>query len=348
MTLGATEASPPDGGLPAEHIAETVEAKQIEGRSLGQIAWARLRKDKIALISAIIIVLIILIAICAPLIVKISGFPPDQPNFKDSHGNDLLDSSLGGIPAGGLFGSGMSTEHWLGVEPQNGRDVFARLVYGARSSLLVALGGTVVAVVLGTVIGMVAGYFRGWVDALISRLMDILLSFPTLLFILALTPVIADRAQDTFGIPDNNTLRMGVLIFVLGFFGWAYLARIVRGQTLSIREREFIDAARSLGAGPGYVIFKQILPNLIPTLLVYSTLIIPTYITAEAALSFLGVGVKEPTSSWGRMISDASNWYEGNPLYLFFPGAMLFITVLAFNLLGDSVRDALDPRAGRS
>ncbi len=348
MTLGATEASPPDGGLPAEHIAETVEAKEIEGRSLGQIAWARLKKDKIALISAVIILFIILLAIFAPLIVKISGFPPDQPNFKDSNGKDLLDSFNGGIPAGGLWGSGMSSEHWLGVEPQNGRDVFARIVYGTRTSLLVALGGTIVAVVLGTVVGMVAGYFRGWVDALIGRVMDILLSFPSLLFILALTPVIADRAQATFGIPDNNTLRMGVLIFVLGFFGWAYLARIVRGQTLSIREREFIDAARSLGAGPGYVIFKQILPNLIPTLLVYSTLIIPTYITAEAALSFLGVGVKEPTASWGKMISDASAFYEVNPLYLAFPGAMLFITVLAFNLLGDSVRDALDPRAGRS
>ncbi|TWD73311.1 peptide/nickel transport system permease protein [Kribbella amoyensis] len=348
MTLGAVETTPPDGELPSDHIADTAEAKQIEGRSLGQIAWARLKKDKIAMISAIVILLIIAMAIFAPLIVKISGFPPDQPNFKDSNGKDLLDTFNGGIPAGGLWGSGMSSEHWLGIEPQNGRDVFARLVYGARASLLVALGGTIVAVVLGTIVGMIAGYFRGWVDGVLGRVMDILLSFPTLLFILALTPVIADRAQATFGIPDNNGLRMGVLIFVLGFFGWAYLARIVRGQTLSIREREFVEAARSLGAGPGYVIFRQILPNLIPTLLVYSTLIIPTYITAEAALSFLGVGVKEPTSSWGRMISDASNWYEGNPLYLFFPGAMLFITVLAFNLLGDSVRDALDPRAGRS
>jgi peptide/nickel transport system permease protein len=293
-------------------------------------------------------VVIIAVALLAPLIVKISGFPPDQPNFKGSDGKDLLDSFNGGNPAGGLWGSGMSSEHWLGVEPQNGRDVFARLVYGTRASLLVALGGTVVAVVLGTVVGMVAGYFRGWVDTLISRLMDIMLSFPALLFIMALTPVIADRAKAVFGIEDTNGLRMGVLIFVLGFFGWAYLARIVRGQTLSIREREFVEAARSLGAGPAYVIFRQILPNLLPTLLVYATLIIPTNITAEAALSFLGVGVKEPTSSWGRMIADASAWYEVDPLYLFFPGLALFVTVLAFNLLGDSVRDALDPRAGRS
>jgi peptide/nickel transport system permease protein len=347
MTLGAAEPQATGAALPADAIADTAEAKQIEGRSLGQIAWARLKKDRIALASATVILLIIFVAFFAPLIVKISGYPPDQPNFKGPDGQDLLDTFNGGIPAGGLWGSGMSTEHWLGIEPQNGRDIFARLVYGARASLLVALGGTIVAVILGTVIGMVSGYFKGWVDALLSRLMDLMLSFPVLLFILALTPVVADRAQDLFGIPDDNKLRMGVLVFVLGFFGWAYLARIVRGQTLSIREREFVEAARSLGAGPSYVIFRQILPNLIPTLLVYTTLLIPANITAEAALSFLGVGVKEPTSSWGRMISDASAWYEVDPLYLFFPGTALFITVLAFNLLGDSVRDALDPRAGR-
>ena len=348
MTLGISETQSPEDGLPADHITETAEARLIEGRSLGQIAWARLKKDKIAIISAVIILLIIAVALFAPLIVKLNGFPPDQFNKTNADGQPLLNTRDGGIPIGGLWGSGMSTEHWLGVEPQNGRDVFSRLVYGTRVSLLVALGGTVIAVVLGVVIGMVSGYFGGWVDTVLSRLMDIMLSFPALLFIMAMTPVIADRAKAMFGIDDTNGLRMGVLIFVLGFFGWAYLARIVRGQTLSIREREFIEAARSLGAGPLYVIFRQILPNLLPTLLVYSTLIIPTNITAEAALSFLGVGVKEPTSSWGRMISDASGWYEVDPLYLFFPGLALFITVLAFNLLGDSVRDALDPRAGRS
>ena len=348
MTVGATDTQlSDDASLPVDALAETSEAKQIEGRSLGQIAWARLKKDKLALISAILIILIILIAIFAPLIVKINGFPPDQFNKTDADGNPLLNTRDGGIPIGGL-GAGISGEHWLGVEPQNGRDIFSRLVYGTRVSLLVALGGTVLSVMIGTVIGMVAGYFRGWIDTLLSRLMDIMLSFPALLFIMALTPVIADRGQAMFGIPDDNRLRMGVLMFVLGFFGWAYLARIVRGQTLSLREREFVEAARSLGAGPRYVIFKQILPNLIPTLLVYTTLLLPTNITAEAALSFLGVGIKEPTASWGRMISDASPWIESNPLYLFFPGMALFVTVLAFNLLGDSVRDALDPRAGRS
>lgn len=346
MTIGAADA-PTSGELPVDHLAATSEAKQIAGRSLSQIAWARLKKDRVAMISVIVIALIILMAVFAPLIVKLSGYPPNQQNFKDAGGGDLLDSFNGGIPAHGIWNSGVTTDHWLGVEPGNGRDVFARLVYGARASLLVALGGTIMAVVLGTVVGMISGYFKGWVDGLLGRIMDIMLSFPSLLFILALTPVIADRAKATFGIEDSNALRMGVVIFVLGFFGWAYLARIVRGQTLSLREREFVEAARSLGAGPGYIIFKQILPNLLPTLLVYTTLIIPTNITAEAVLSFLGVGVKEPTSSWGRMISDASGWYESDPLYLFFPGAALFITVLAFNLMGDSVRDALDPRAGR-
>ncbi len=347
MTIGAADTQISGDELPVDHLADTPEAKQIEGRSLGQIAWARLKKDKVAVVSAIVILIIIGVALFAPLIVKINGFPPDQFNKVDSDGNPLLNTRDGGIPIGGL-GAGISSEHWLGVEPQNGRDVFSRLIYGTRVSLLVALGGTVLAVVIGTVIGMASGYFRGWIDTVLSRLMDIMLSFPTLLFIMALTPVIADRGQDLLGIPDDNKLRMGVLMFVLGFFGWAYLARIVRGQTLSLREREFVEAARSLGAGPNYVIFRQILPNMIPTLLVFTTLLLPTYITAEAALSFLGVGIKEPTSSWGRMISDASNWIESNPLYLFFPGMALFITVLAFNLLGDSVRDALDPRAGRS
>ncbi|MET9270926.1 ABC transporter permease [Kribbella sp. NPDC003557] len=348
MTLGVSETQSPDEGLPADALVETAEAKEIEGRSLGQIAWARLRRDKVAIISAVVILLIVAVAIFAPLIVKLNGFPPDQFNKLNANGDPLLNTRDGGIPIGGLWGSGTSSEHWLGVEPQNGRDIFSRLVYGTRVSLLVALGGTIIAVVLGTVIGMVSGYFGGWIDTLLSRLMDIMLSFPSLLFVMALTPVVASRAQDLFGTPDNNTLRMGVLMFVLGFFGWAYLARIVRGQTLSLREREFVEAARSLGAGSNYVIFRQVLPNLLPTLLVYTTLLLPTNITAEAALSFLGVGIKEPTASWGRMIADASAWIESNPLYLFFPGMALFITVLAFNLLGDSVRDALDPRAGRS
>ena len=203
MTLGVSEDLSPDDGPPADGLAETSEAKQIEGRSLGQIAWARLKKDKIAVISAIVILLIIAVALLAPLIVKLNGFPPDQFNKIDSDGNPLLNTRDGGIPIGGLWGSGTSSEHWLGVEPQNGRDVFSRLVYGTRVSLLVALGGTVLAIIIGTVIGMVAGYFGGWVDTLLSRLMDIMLSFPSLLFVMALTPVIADRGTG----PVRSTRR---------------------------------------------------------------------------------------------------------------------------------------------
>jgi len=186
MTLGVSEAQSPEGGLPADHLAETAEAKQIEGRSLGQIALARLKKDKIAIISAVLIVLIVAVAVLAPLIVKLNGFPPDQFNKVDSNGNPLLNTRDGGIPIGGLWGSGMSTEHWMGIEPQSGRDVFSRLVYGTRVSLLVALGGTIIAIVIGTVVGMVSGYFRGWVDRIFSIVTDSLLALPALLLALIL------------------------------------------------------------------------------------------------------------------------------------------------------------------
>jgi peptide/nickel transport system permease protein len=176
--------------------------------------------------------------------------------------------------------------------------------------------------------------------------MDILLAFPSLLFIIAITPVLDNRLV-ALGLPTGNATRVITMIFVIGLFQWPYLGRIIRGQTLSLREREFVEASRSLGASAGHIVFKQILPNLMATILVYASLIIPTNITTEAALSFLGVGVLPPTASWGSMLQDAVRWYKVDPMMMIFPGVALFITVLAFNLLGDTVRDALDPRAGR-
>lgn len=318
---GSAQDAQPEAVLAGE------QQKQIQGRSLTQIAWMRLKRDRIALGGALIILLLIVIAILAPLLTKLNGHPPNV-----FYSNQLNDA-LGGVPKG-KFG-GINSSFWLGVEPGSGRDIFSRIVYGARISLVIAVLATFVSVAIGAVMGVTAGYFGGWVDNLISRLMDVLLAFPVLVFQIALVAVVT-------GV--NRTL---LLVFLIGFFGWPYIGRIIRGQTLSLREREFVDAARSLGATDGHILFKQLLPNLAAPILVYSTLIIPSNILTEAALSFLGVGVKPPTASWGQMLSNAVQWYQPDPTYLAVPGLALFITVLAFNLFGDGLRDALDPRAGR-
>jgi peptide/nickel transport system permease protein len=334
MTLSAGDVSD------EETIAEPDEARAIEGRSISRIAWNRIRRDKVALASLAAIVILVLVAVFAPLLSNLAGYPPNEFN-NDEPG--VLDPTTF-LPAGS-FG-GVSSDHWFGVEPGFARDVFSRVVHGARVSLVIALLATFVAVGVGTVMGMLAGYFGGWVDTAISRVMDILLAFPQLLLIIAITPVIDDRLA-AWGLGNGNTTRVFTLVCIIGFFQWPYLARIVRGQTLSLREREFVEASRSLGAGRSHIIFKQVMPNLLATVLVYATLIIPTNITTEAALSFLGVGVREPTPSWGNMLAVSLKYYRADPWFMLFPGIALFLTVLAFNLLGDTVRDALDPKAGR-
>jgi peptide/nickel transport system permease protein len=326
----AGDLSAPTGEEAAEQAGGP--SAKIQGRSLWQIAWRRLRRDRAAMAGGVIVILLILMAIFAPLIVKVLGYPPNEFH------RDAIDPTSQ-LPRYRFPFGPFSFDHLMGVEPPFGRDIFSRIVYGARISLLIAFFATLLSVVLGTTFGVIAGYFGGFVDTVISRAMDVFLAFPLLLFAIALAGVVPDSA---FGL-SGDTLRILLLIFIIGFFNWGYIGRIIRGQALSLREREFVDAARSLGARGPYIIFREMLPNLIAPILIYTTLLIPTNIIFEAALSFLGVGVRAPTATWGGMLSQAVDYYT-IPHFVFWPGLAIFITVLSFNLLGDGLRDALDPK----
>jgi ABC-type dipeptide/oligopeptide/nickel transport system permease subunit len=286
----------------------------------------RLKRDKVAMGGGVFIVFLLLVAIFGPYLVQ-------DPTI---YHNSLIDPTFSRPK--GPFG-GISLAHPFGVEPVTGRDMLARIVVGARYSMLIAFLATGLAVGIGVIMGIIAGFFGGWLDAVIARTMDVFLAFPLLVFAIALVGVVPSSA---FGFSGNN-LRIGLLIFVIGFFAWPYMGRIIRGQTLSLREREFVDAARSLGARGPYILFRELLPNLVAPILVYSTLLIPVNILFEAALSYLSVGVRPPTATWGGMLSDAVTYYT-LPHFMFWPGMAIFMTVLAFNLFGDGLRDALDPR----
>ena len=317
-------------GAGPETVLAGATSQDIQGRSLGQIAWRRLRRDKVAMAGGIFIIFLILVAIIGPhLVQNPDTYHPNLINPTYSRPN-------------GPFG-GISFAHPLGVEPVTGRDMLARVVNGAQVSLLIAFLATALAVVIGVFMGVIAGYIGGWADSVIARLMDIFLAFPLLVFAIALVGVMPSSA---FGLSGNG-LRIWLLIFIIGFFAWPYMGRIIRGQTLSLREREFVDAARSLGARSPYILFRELLPNLWGPILVYSTLLIPTNILFEAALSYLGVGIIPPQPTWGGMISEAvsGGFYSVDPMFMIIPGFAIFITVLAFNLFGDGLRDALDPRS---
>jgi ABC-type dipeptide/oligopeptide/nickel transport system permease subunit len=302
----------------------------IAARSPLDLFWRRLRGDKVAMTALVFIVLLILAAVFAPLIIKLVGARP--PNAQASKYLDEF-----GTP------TGPSADNLFGVDTL-GRDVFSRVLYGARVSLEVALVATALGVTIGVVLGMIAGFFRGATDMLISRLIDVLLAFPILLLALGLASACSLGNGCLGGIVKPG---LSVVIFTITFVSWTYIARIIRGQVLSLREKEFVEAARSLGASNRRIIFREILPNLVAPIIVYSTLIIPTNILFEASLSFLGVGVQPPNASWGSMLSDALTIFDTAWWYMFFPGVALVLTVLAFNLLGDGLQDALSPRGGR-
>ncbi|HEX9031394.1 MAG TPA: ABC transporter permease [Streptosporangiaceae bacterium] len=327
ITSAAAEASP-------DAILAGMAGKAIEGRSLGQIAWMRLRRDKVAVGGGVVVLLLTVLAFLGPHLV---GSPlVYHPNLI----NPTFSRPIG--PFGGI-----SLNHPLGVEPITGRDMLSRIVNGAQYSLLIAFLSTLLAVAIGTVMGILSGYLGGWVDTIIARAMDVFLAFPLLVFAIALGAVMPDTAKFFFIHMSGLGLRITLLVFIIGFFAWPYMGRIIRGQTLSLREREFVDAARSIGARTPYILFRELLPNLVAPILVYSTLLIPTNILFEAALSYLGVGIQPPTPTWGAMLSDAvtNQYYQIDPMAMVIPGLAIFVTVIAFNLFGDGLRDALDPRS---
>jgi peptide/nickel transport system permease protein len=294
--------------------------KTVEGRSQWQLTWRRLRADKVSMISLVVIVIMVVLAIIAPVFAAITGHAVNMA-YPDT-GENLVGNP---VPPG-------TNGFWLGTD-STGRDLLVRILYGARISLFVGIVSTVIAAALGVAIGLMAGYFGGLIDTLLARFTDAVLAFPYVVLAIALAAV--------FG--PSLTLIM----IMITFFSWAGIARIVRGQTLSIKEKEYIEAARSLGAGPFRIMFIDILPNLMAPVLVISTLYIPNAIVFESTLSFLGLGIQPPTASWGNMLADASNFYQVAWWYLLFPALFLLITTLAFNLLGDGIRDAMDPRTER-
>ncbi|MFI2737707.1 ABC transporter permease [Streptomyces sp. NPDC018711] len=306
-----TDAPAPVAGLPA-----TGAARQV---------WRRLRTRPAALASAAVLLLLVLLALAAPLLAALEGQDPH------AYHDDLVDSARGGVPYG-TFG-GASADHWLGVEPGTGRDLFVRLLYGARISLLVAVGATAVQILIGVLVGLAAGLGSRWLDGLLSRLTDVLVALPMLILALALTAVV-----------PRDFPRPLLLVLVIGLLGWSYVSRIVRAQTLTLRSLDFVAASRLTGSGRWRTARRELLPSLAAPVITYAAISFPTNIVVEASLSFLGVGVTPPTPSWGQMLSTAQTWFRADPAYVLLPAGLLFVTVLAFTVLGDAVRTALDPR----
>lgn len=312
------------------------EVQEIVQRTPKQIAWLRFKRNKVGLFSGYAAIFFILAAFLAPLITRLIGV-----NSRTRYDGTL---SNVGMPVG-HFG-GVTLAHPFGIEPGTGRDVFALLLYGARISFTVAIISTSASIAIGMLIGIATGYFKGKVDAIVGRFSDFLLSFPVIFMIIALSLPLTQRVEAT-GIAHENAARILVLIIFLVFFGWTGFYRLIRAQAMSLRERDFVMAAQAMGASSWRIVTKELLPNLWPTAIVFTSLSLPAYIASEATYSFLGVGIQAPETSFGLVLSDAIGYWRDDPSYLVIPCVILIAIVLSLNLLGDAVRDALDPKAGR-
>ena len=313
------------------------EVAGVEGKSPMQLAVARFRKDKKSMVALSVVVLYFVTAIAAPILVKVGVLDPYKAHI------DLINEIA--LPSGAHWG--ISSHHLLGVEPGIGRDVLSRLLYGITFSLAISITASLLALIIGVVLGIIAGYTGGWVDSIIGRLIDLWLCFPQTIMLLALSGITVRFLTETVGIPPGNGAQATFVIVVLAIFGWMPTARLIRGQVLSIRESEFVAAAQLFGASRRRMWFKEILPNLWAPILVNFTLMLPAFISAEAALSYLNVSVKAPTPTLGNLLRDAVKFAQGDFLYFVAPAVLLAVIVVAFNLLGDGLRDALDPKSSR-
>lgn len=329
----------------AESGVELGELEAIKARGYWEQVWIRFRRDRVAIGGGVFIVFLVLAAfVGAPVAAALLGHSPNDIYFTAVDQNTLL-------PVGpwshveDIRHPGQTTLFILGADGTLGRDEFLRMLYGARVSLEVAVLATVGVMIIGTVLGSLAGYYRGWVDAIISRVTEITMAFPYLLFIIALASTLGPRLDKiTLGVFGKGVVT---LVLIFSMFGWFYPARIIRAVVLSLREKEFVEAARMVGASDFRIIRSHILPHLVAPIIVYSTLAVAGYVLAEAGLSFLGLGIKLPTASWGNLLSVAPDFYTTQPWLMVWPGLAVLLTTLAFNLLGDGLRDAFDPRATR-
>ena len=356
-TTERPELVPAAAGLAASIAAEThgevgdFEAVHVRARGYWEQVWLRFRRDRIAIAGGFFIILLIFCAFAGgPIAAHFLGHGPNDQFFAGGVDQKTLLpvgplSWISTAPYAGAAGHFPHTLFILGASDTPGRDEFLRLLYGAQVSLEVACIATIVGMLIGIVMGATAGYFGGWIDTIISRLTEMVMAFPLLLFAIALGSTVGPRLNDvTFGFLGKGVLT---LVLVISVFSWFYPARIIRAQVLSLREKEFIEAARMIGASDARIIRSHLLPHLVAPIIVYSTLVFAQNILFEAGLSFLGVGIQLPTASWGNLLSSAPQYYTAQPWLMLWPGLAVLLTTLSFNLLGDGLRDAFDPRSAR-
>ena len=321
-------------------MAELSAPATIAGRSPARLAWDRFRNNRVAMIALGVSIFFVVVAYSSPLILSLMNLDPYTID------RDAIDIEYFNYPKGPW--GGISTEHIFGVEPGVGRDVFARLLIGARISITIATITSILSIGLGMIMGVISGYFKGKVDASIGRVIDFLLAFPFFFMIIAIMRPTADRIQSMTGIEDKNYVTIFLLIALLTIFGWAGLARLIRSDVLSLREREFVMAAESMGASRARIVFKEIMPSLWPKAIIFLSLSLPGFLTTEAGLSFLGIGIQEPMPSWGVMLDQSVRYANSIPTYFLIPAAVLIVLVTALNLVGTGISDAFDPKLERN